>query len=285
MSLIKTMVRGAYDVQKLRIQMGNRIVENFKSKELGKIPGEAEVELGDKETKILELLRCEYKKITDGVKYFPKRDKFDGNEVISDYTELCLLEQYMTLEKNEIVHFRNLESALGEFPVYTQFLKPIKGIGSAMAGVIVSEIDIHKAKYPSSLWKYAGLDVAPNGEGRSRRKVHLVEQKYIDGEGDEMTKMGITFNPFLKTKLVGVLAGCLIKAGNVEYGEVYRNYKHRIENNPAHIEKTKGHRDNMAKRYMIKIFLIDLYKIWRKLEGLEVHPDYHEAKLGHKHDD
>jgi hypothetical protein len=36
----------------------------------------------------------------------------------------------------------------------------------------------------------------------------------------------------------------------------------------------------MALRYMIKIFLIDLYNNWRRLEGLPVAPPYSEAKLG-----
>jgi hypothetical protein len=51
----------------------------------------------------------------------------------------------------------------------------------------------------------------------------------------------------------------------------------------AHKEKSKGHRHNMAVRYMIKIFLIDLYNEWRSLEGLPVAPTYNEAKLGKVH--
>lgn len=40
---------------------------------------------------------------------------------------------------------------------------------------------------------------------------------------------------------------------------------------------------NMAIRYMIKMFLKDLWVAWRTLEGLPVTPDYAEAKLGMKH--
>jgi len=43
-SNLKTMVRGVYDMQKMRIQMGNRIVGNFKAK-LGQAPSEKEDEL------------------------------------------------------------------------------------------------------------------------------------------------------------------------------------------------------------------------------------------------
>jgi hypothetical protein len=46
------------------------------------------------------------------------------------------------------------------------------------------------------------------------------------------------------------------------------------------IGTTKGHRHNMAIRYMVKEFLADLWTIWRTLEGLETKPRYAEAKLG-----
>ena len=159
------------------------------------------------------------------------------------------------------------------------------GVGPAMAGVIISEIDITKAEYPSSLHKYAGVDVAGDGQGRSRRAEHLEDSEYTDKEGKLQTKKGITFNPFLKTKLVGVLGSSFIKQSpdKCEYRKIYDDYKHRIENMDAHKEKSKGHRHNMAVRYMIKMFLIDLYNAWRKLEGLPVAPTYTEAKLGKVH--
>lgn len=108
---------------------------------------------------------------------------------------------------------------------------------------------------------------------------------YVNRDGEEAERNSITFNPFLKTKLIGVLAPSFIKLSNPIYAPIYRGYKHRLESNPAHQEKSKGHRDNMAKRYMIKIFLIDLYKAWRTIEGLPVTPPYHEGKLGIFHRD
>lgn len=282
MSNIKTMVRGAYDIQKLRIMMGNRIVGNFKAK-LGQEPSAPESDLDADGVKILAKLRASFKKITDGVKTFPRQATFKGDEVISTYTELCLLAQYVDLESEEDRHFSRLGNILQDYPIYTEFLEKVRGIGPAMAGVIVSEIDIHAAKYPSSLWAYAGLDVGPDGQGRSKRKEHLIECAYIDKEGNPATRVGITFNPFLKTKLVGVAASCLIRAGNEKYGKIYRDYKNRLENHELHKEKTKLHRDNMAKRYMIKQFLVDLHMKWRELEGLEVSTSYNEGKLGHSH--
>ncbi|MCP4149787.1 MAG: hypothetical protein GY757_18725 [bacterium] len=151
-----------------------------------------------------------------------------------------------------------------------------------MSGVIISEIDIGKALYPSSLWKYAGLDVAGDGQGRSRKKEHLVETEYTSKDGEQKMKKGITFNPFLKTKLVGVLGPAFLKARS-PYAEIYGDYKNRLENNPKHLEKTKGHRHNMAIRYMVKRFLVDLHREWRALEGLSVSEEYSVAKLNMHH--
>jgi hypothetical protein len=52
----------------------------------------------------------------------------------------------------------------------------------------------------------------------------------------------------------------------------------RVENmddkDPMKKKFTPGHIHNMSVRYMIKMFLKDLYNAWRKLEGLEVDEDY-----------
>ena len=282
---LKIFVRGAYDIQKQRIQTGNRIAANFKAK-LGQAPSQKEEDGIDAEgQKILKNLRLSYRRLTDGIVGFPRQAGFKGDEIISSYTELCLVSQYIDQEESETKHFRNLEKMLREFPIYRDFLVNIHGVGPAMAGVIISEIDITQAQYPSSLWKYAGLDVANDGRGRSRKKEHLTEVTYISKDGEEKTRVGITFNPFLKTKLVGVLGASFIKqsAAKCEYRRIYDDYKHRLESNPAHQEKTKLHRHNMAVRYMVKRFLADLYAHWRTLEGLPVATEYAEGKLGIKH--
>lgn len=374
MSTIKTMVRSAYNLQQLRIQMGNRIVGNFKVK-LGQEPGKPESDLGVEEQKIIDRLRQRYKKITDGVVTFPRQATFKGDEIISTFTELCLISGYVELEEQETKQFNRLKSVLNEYPIYTEFLEKVRGIGPAMAGVIVSEIDITKAKYASSLSAYAGLDVVSKwvlqgtaisrlnfaakhpvldiptemrglgttdeagneqcliegGEiigresnfadepkivppqegkvvhddrivcivrfardgfhidatyrsfsfgGRSRRKEHLVERQYIDKDGNPATRVGISFNPFLKTKLTGVLGPSFLKSSNEKYAKCYYDYKARLENEDGWKDESKGHRHNAAIRFCIKIFLQDLYAEWRRLEGLPVHPPYREAKLG-----
>jgi len=287
---LRAAVRGAYDIQKLRIEMGNRIVANFKAR-LGQEPGMKEEELDAEGKKILKAIRQAFKKITDGIKTFPRQTGFTGDELISDYTELCLVAQYVALEQQEAQHFTRLGSILKNYPIFSDYLDGVKGIGPAMGGVLVTEIDITKARYPSSLWKYAGLDVAADGRGRSRREAHLIDVDYTDKHGKPATRKSITFNPFLKTKLF-VLASCFIRTKDSPYANIYRDYKHRMESHAVYgvandqkrdeddkLITSKGRRHNMAIRYMLKMFLRDLYVAWRPLEGLPVAPSYAEAKL------
>lgn len=46
---------------------------------------------------------------------------------------------------------------------------------------------------------------------------------------------------------------------------------------------TKGHMHNKAMRYMVKMFLRDLWLRWREIEGLPIRPSYQEEYLKHKH--
>jgi hypothetical protein len=45
-------------------------------------------------------------------------------------------------------------------------------------------------------------------------KEHLVDRTYIDKNGEEKTKKGVTYNPFLKTKLTGVLDGSFLRSAS-----------------------------------------------------------------------
>ena len=278
---IRAIVRGAYDLQRLRIQMGNRLVANLYSK-LGVTPGEALEEQEEETRNEIKDIKKSYELIgtaaaNDTNRINPKN--FKGDALIASYTEFVLARGYFELEKTEKKQFEALGHALKEIPIYTEFLSKVRGVGPAMAGVIISEIDIHKARYVSSIYRYAGLDCGEDGKGRSKRKEHLVTVKYTDRDGKEATRNSITFNPFLKTKLIGVLGSSFLRSGS-PYAQVYKDYKFRLENHATYKDTTKLHRHNMSMRYMIKMFLLDLYREWRKLEGLEVFVPYAEAKLG-----
>lgn len=284
---IRASIRSFYDLQQLRIQNGNRITAAFRSK-LGLHSSQAEDEVEDA-AKMLNTLRSEFKRVTDGVKRITKDFKSDS-QLLTTRAELALLESYERQLEAEAVHEKAIADELSREPIWTEYLINVRGVGPLMAGVMLSEIDIHKCNSISALWKFAGLDVVTReddngeliGEGRSMRKAHLVPKQYTNRKGEVVDTVGITYNPFLKTKMVGVLADVIIKLGG-PYKEIYNGYKNRLENHPKHKDKTKAHRNAMAKRYMIKMLLADLWTKWRELEGLEVRPPYAEEKLGLKH--
>lgn len=258
-NVIRSMVRGIYALQQLRIQMGNRITVNFKAKLGLTQDGMSEAELEAAQKTVLDRLRISYNRITDGIVEegdagkLPSVKKFVGDEVISSYAELVLVKQYMGMLLNEEEQFKLLKKVLTGIPIYDQFLEPIKGVGPALAGIIISEIDISRSKYASSIWKYAGLDVITVGkytdeegkehkvhpseidkhfelmgdeapmlyknkypvvmatEGRSRKEQSLVTRTYTNREGKEAERRSITYNPFLKTKMIGVLGTALLR--------------------------------------------------------------------------
>lgn len=286
--MIRTSVSTMYDLQKLRIQSGNRIAAAFRVK-LGLDSSQAEDENADA-SEILKDLRSEFKRITDGVKRVTKNFKSDST-LITTRGELALIESYERQLEAEALHEKLILSELDREPIWTDYLLGVRGVGPLMAGVILSEIDIEKCNSISALWAYCGLDVVVvkneetgdmQGEGRCRKKHHLKEKQYTNRNGETVDTVGITFNPFLKTKLVGVLGASFIKLGG-PYREIYDGYKFRLENHPVHSKKTKGHRHAMANRYMIKFFLADLWTSWRTIEGLPVRSTYAEEKLGIVH--
>ena len=98
--LLRHAVRFTYDLQKLRIQQGNRAGPQ-----------------GDETTAALD-----------------------------ESHKVFLAKASETLHDVEAGGFKEVKRILKGIPIYDQFLRHQKGIGPAMAGVIVSGIDIHKAR-------------------------------------------------------------------------------------------------------------------------------------------
>lgn len=207
-----------------------------------------------------------------------------------------------------------LKKILKRFPVYNNWLSNVKGVGEIASGWILGEIDIEKADAVSKIWQYCGMNP---GMIRGQKSVKKSEYKPImgqivgelpetkDGEkrlriltdtlirGDKLSEGFLApFNKRFRSALLGVLADGFIKAQSSYALEFYYPYKQRLENsskpaggegNKAWKDVSKGHRDRAAKRYMIKMFLADLYVAWRTAEGLSVRKPYQEEYLGHVH--
>lgn len=198
---------------------------------------------------------------------------------------------------------KKLLAVLRRFPIYTEYLVDVKGVGTIAAAVIISEIDIHIADTVSKIWQFAGLNPSPViGKKRVENKdgtFSLIPTTTMI-RGDKLTAGFVApFNKKLRTSLCGVLADGFIKAQAPHAMEYYYPYKARLEQSDNEVEEItkagskpqriawkdakKAHRDRAAKRYMIKMFIRDLYEKWRALEGLEVRPPYQEEYLGKTH--
>ena len=182
---------------------------------------------------------------------------------------------------------KDIRQIVIKHPLWQVFLKNVKGCGPIMAGVIISQFDIHKAPTVSNLVSFAGL--APGKDRREKGKK-------------------CPYNQFLRAKLCGVLGGSFLKSKSVPYSRYYYDHKLRLENSYYKVEERlrnedkkkkqyKGmksrivpwreaypdHRHKAAIRKMIKEFLKDLYVAWREIEGLPIRKPYEEEYLDKVH--
>lgn len=352
---LRSLVRGYDDIQRDRIRMGNRILGNL-YRRFGLEPGEKKENLKGKlkglPKQLMDLIEDEYKRITDGVvinmREIPKIMKNAHPGIISDEIMFTFVKTYKKLTDEETFILKQIGKYLDGFQIWTDYLKQIVGVGPTMGGVLLTELDPYKAKHATSFWKRAGLDVVlmideiegeeiTRGEGRSKKKRHLVKREYTARDGTTKTKNSITYSPFLKTKIY-VLAGSFLRKQDDIYSVIWYNYRTRMQGrrelfirslrqgkilykkyphdsdgvltiNSDEYELCKkwlenrkktptlaqtkkfvtsnimsdDHIKNMSNRYMLKIFLRDLWVTWRTQEGLPVSVSYEEEKLGIVH--
>lgn len=375
---IRNLVSSVYDIQKLRIATGNRIVQSFNI-QMGQEPQTKQEDLEEETAKLIETLRSEYKRITDA--YVDKQysevvtsgeskdkrknsysttktsgktkitktevdkdklpkgvdkeeikvvtlsknasidsvikamttDENAGINMIKSKLDYELIGTYVDLLDTEERTLKILSKEVEKHPMWDKFFKDVKGCGPLMAAVCLAYFDVNKARHAASFWKYAGLDtvdvVKEDGtivnEGRAAKHAKFTEIEYKDKDGEVKTKHGLGYNPVLKTKLVGVLGSCLLKAGlrtvkdengkavfdengNKQqtatsiYVQCYLDYMHRLNNRADSQDLTAAHKHAMANRYMIKMFIRDLWVTWRAYEGYEVSKPYEVEKLGYK---
>lgn len=350
---IRLVVRGFYDLQSHRVRLGNQVFAQLRSK-LGLEP--ATKEQADKvANKVIEKLRTSYKLVTEGAaKSLPSMKEFKSDGVIGNYAELIMVDAFLSLADKEEQQKALIPHLIRDIPIYSQFLSQIHGWGPLLSAFIIGEVNVYRAPNISSVWAYFGLDVHPDGRGRSKRDVHMEprwmkKRKGTSVDGDEGYKMEQvtlrTHDVRKKAKVVGTGADSILKAcirwipcteeeyldadpayskrknikedkqkgiekqdnvphvlailGDSPYAKIYMDTKHRLthsqkpcprvkklaDGQEVHLtwsETSDAHRHRAAARYMIKMFLADLWLAWRKLEGLPVTETYAVAKLGHR---
>jgi len=82
---------------------------------------------------------------------------------------------------------RELTELLEEFPIYTEWLKYVKGVGPALAGQIIGLLytedgrGIERFSNVSKLWKYCALDVVDGRAPRPEKGRHYGRKKKLKG--------------------------------------------------------------------------------------------------------
>lgn len=97
--------------------------------------------------------------------------------------------------------------------------------------VWTSYLDIHKARYVSSFWSYAGVGTRatddPDAPRVAMSRKALVDAVYLDKDGNVQMRKSIGYNDFLHTKLLG---DSFVKRSGSTYRKVYDDYKNRYQN-------------------------------------------------------
>lgn len=301
-NVMRAAVSNFYDMQKTRISMGNRIVQML-NRQFGQKPSLSQEDSMDEETnKFLEEIRKEGKLISEEyTKEFMKSHEKNGDTItwkpdsrfgkwinankdelginyIRSASDYKLIEIYESSYNNEISMQEIIQNELKGIPIYEEFLKDEKGVGPLMAAVIIAYFDIYKAKYVSSFIAYAGLDAVYNkekGKYTANGKWNKQEQYYVTREGNIDTKLGITYNAFLKTKLLGILGGSFLKSMS-RWSVCFYEYRNRKLNDPRYKDTSEGQIKFMANRYMIRMFLKELFIKWKEIEGIYYPPKSYE---------
>lgn len=157
---------------------------------------------------------------------------------------------------------KEIAGMLKTVPIWSEWLKSVKGIGPCLAGSLYAGIlDIGRFPTVSHLWAYMGMDVR-------------------DGKAPKRTKgEKVDWNPFLRMTLYKITDSFIKQnAEKCLYRRLYDEKKaYYQKQHPEPIpgkgkEVTYGplHLHNMAKRYAGKIFIQHLWVKWRELEGLAV---------------
>ena len=224
------------------------------------------------------------------------------NHNLTDEDTVLFVAEAVEYRKHEKSCEKILGDVLKRFPIWNEWLKNIKGVGPISAGWIIAEFDIYKADTVSKLWQFSGMNP---GMVIGKRRIENADGSFsfeLSNElvrGDKLTKgFCAPFNKRLRAALLGVMAKGFMMSKNEYYLKYYLTYKDRLINSENMIEENSGngkkiittwkdskplHRDSAAKRYMVKMFLADLYAIWRPLHNLQVRPPYQQEKLGHIH--
>lgn len=168
-------------------------------------------------------------------------------------------------------YFRNeIEKAVATYDIWS-WLRKVKGIGPVLGGMMIAETNIEECTTVSKLWAWWGLTPTSGGSSWRRHRVSKVL-----GESLLRKKSKPYYQDYLRYKLkkeqtLGPCMGCMATGKHGD--ESCANCAGTGQGPWGH---SKNHRHAAARRYMVKRFLRDLWRVWRRQEGLSCPEPYRE---------
>ena len=294
--------------------LGKEAFDIMKAKLLAKDPNTTYIESAYKEFKYM-LENRPISEIT-GKPVKVTVSNFKGTELIPRY---ILWEMFQTYHM-EVLAEEHLDKSVKELvkdhPFWRYFLEGIKGCGYKHAGYIISGLDPRMCRHPSGWLRYLGLDVVWDEESqkyRGRNKNYRRDVPIVSTDGEVQVIKTLGYDTKLKSR-VYLLATNILKSKDPYYEKVYRDAYAYYENRPdlapywetTPKPKTKVKKGNiknddpdkstekkirpvssphwMAMRKLMSTFIIDLWKVERRILGLPLNGgSYAEEKLGIHH--
>ena len=174
---------------------------------------------------------------------------------------------------------REIEKRLEDFPIWSERLKNLRGVGVVLAGGCIGEPGpLDRFNHASAVWKYWGLAVGKDGwamraeAGEKRpfnRRLKVLAWKIsksfvmIDGPYREFYRQRKVFEESRR-----------------HYSEA-RLRERRGAPPEAQIKGLQAYLDTKARRWTVKLFVAHLWQRSRELSGLPVTEPYVIAVMGH----
>ena len=284
MRQLRSWIRAFYDIQKLRNNIGNKIIAaHYALLGIGSDKSKEQAKKEDKKKKdYLDALPAVARRVPDQLvamksrgDFKPSAEMFNGQPIIADWSELCLMKMYTYLLDKEHAHEKYIADLLPEFPIWNEFLSKIHGLSTLLAASFISEFDMRIATTPAKLFSLCGL--GRDKLGRMQNGHNLIWAEYLDKDGKIGYKESLSYNKFLKMTCFKLSTGQVRQKG--PYCSTYYDYKARKLQDPAWAGSKKARFHMASLRFISKAFLVDLWNVWRPLEGLDVRPGYAQEKL------
>lgn len=195
--------------------------------------------------------------------------------------DLKIVAERISARNAELARAMTIE--LKTVPIYTHFLSKVFGCGPIVSAYLCSMIKIERAAKVSNLRRYCGWACDANGKLERRSG----GPKY-DPSGNFTAGAAGAYNADLRTCIWQMFCSMwktsAKKSVDAPHGKTTKYLRRWREAKQGRASTGRAKGSHAAGQHKAAdLFVEDLYTVWRALEGLDVWPSYHAAKLGYSH--